>query len=257
MTDDIAEIHIMGSKLSLLDGGQLLEAVAEMVGSDRKAVVIASGNVYSFNLAYEQEWLREFLNRAGIVRLESDGLRLGARILGFKTPRRVVFADFIWDLARFAEQRGFSIFLLGSRCGVADKAAARLQQRCPNLRIVGTHHGYFDKTRGSAETQEVIQTINAARPQLLFVGFGMPVQEKWLSENREHLGVNAVFTCGALFDFVSGELRRAPRWMTNHGLEWLGRFLIEPRRLWQRYLIGNTVFLWRVLKQRVGLVRFE
>ncbi|MEZ4642784.1 MAG: WecB/TagA/CpsF family glycosyltransferase [Chloroflexota bacterium] len=85
----------------------------------------------------------------------------------------------------------------------------------------------------------------------------MPVQEKWLLENRENLNVNVIMTGGAVFDYVSGELQRAPKWMTDNGLEWLGRLLIEPRRLWRRYLVGNPVFLWRVLKQRLGLLRFE
>lgn len=256
MSDRFPEIQVLGVKLSLLDEQGILRAVGDLVASGEKCT-IASGNIFSFNLAYEHQWLRDYLNQADIVRLEGEGLRLGAWMLGHKTPRRIVFADFIRDLARFAEERGLSTFFLGARPGVADKAAACLLERCPNLRMVGTHHGYFDKTQASAENEMVIQTINVARPNLLFVGFGMPLQEEWLSGNRERLEANVVFTCGALFDFVSGELRRAPPWMINHGLEWLGRLVLEPRRLWRRYLIGNPLFLWRVLKQRLGLLRLD
>ncbi|MBC7257708.1 MAG: WecB/TagA/CpsF family glycosyltransferase [Chloroflexi bacterium] len=250
MNESWHSINLIGAKLTLLDWDGLIRTVAESVRSGRK-ILVASGNVFSFNLAYEKPWFRDFLNRANIVRLEGEGLRWGARVLGHRTPRRIVFADWIWDLADMAAREGFSFFLLGSRPGVADKAAARLRERFPNLRIAGTHHGYFDKTPGSAENEAVIQQINAARPNILFVGFGMPLQERWLADNWERLDVNVAFTCGALFDYVSGELRRAPKWMNDHGLEWLGRLIIEPRRLWRRYVIGNPLFLWRVLKQRL------
>ena len=250
MTDRYPTIHITGVKLSLLDKDGLLRAVEEMAQSGRKAT-IASGNIFSFNLAYKQKWFQDFMNQADVVRLEGDGIRLGARILGHKMPRRIVFADFIWELAEFAAQRGFTLYILGARPGVADKAAARLQGRIPQLRVAGMHHGYFDKTPGSADNEAVIQQINAAKPNILLVGFGMPAQERWLAENRQRLVANVVFTCGALFDYISGDLRRAPHWMNEHGLEWLGRFLMEPRRLWRRYLIGNPTFLWHVLQQRI------
>jgi len=250
LSETRSSINLLGAKLTLLDWDGLIQTVGEAASSGRK-VLVASGNVFSFNLAYEKPWVRDFLNRADIVRLEGEGLRWGARILGYQTPRRIVFADWIWNLAAMAAREGFSFFLLGSRPGVADKAAARLRERFPNLRIAGTHHGYFDKTPGSAENEAVIQQINAARPNILFVGFGMPLQERWLADNWERLDVNVALTCGALFDYVSGELRRSPKWLNDHGLEWLGRLIIEPRRLWRRYLIGNPLFLWRVLKQRV------
>jgi N-acetylglucosaminyldiphosphoundecaprenol N-acetyl-beta-D-mannosaminyltransferase len=213
--------------------------------------VIANVNVHCLNLTYRNRWLRDFLNNASVVFCDGAGVVLGARILGDRLPGRITPADWIERLAEIAAQRGFTLFFLGSRPGVADKAAARLRERFPNLRIAGTHHGYFDKTPGSAENEAVIQQINAARPHILFVGFGMPLQERWLADNWERLDVNVAFTCGALFDYVSGELRRSPKWMNDHGLEWLGRLIIEPRRLWRRYVIGNPLFLWRVVKQRL------
>jgi N-acetylglucosaminyldiphosphoundecaprenol N-acetyl-beta-D-mannosaminyltransferase len=169
----------------------------------------------------------------------------------------MTWADFAWQLTEFAEPRGFTFFFLGARPGVADKAAANLKARYPDLRIVGTHHGYFDKTPGSVENEAVIEQINAVKPNILIVGFGMPLQERWLMENWDRIDANVALTGGAVFDYVSGELQRAPRWMTDNGLEWLGRLLIEPRRLWKRYLIGNPLFIWRVLKQRLGLLRFD
>lgn len=230
-------------------------AVLGMLVTLGKRGMVLSGNVHSLNLAYRQAWLRLFMNHADLVRLDGAGLRLGARVLGHPTPPRATWADFAWQLAAFAEPRGFTFFFLGGRPGVAEKAAARLRERHPDLQIVGTHHGYFDKTPGSPENEAVVHAINAVKPNILIVGFGMPIQERWLMENWDRIDANVALTAGAMFDYVSGELRRGPRWMTDHGLEWLARLIIEPRRLWKRYLIGNPLFLWRVLKQRFGLLR--
>jgi len=177
---------------------------------------------------------------------------LGAKLLGHHIPERITYADWLWQLAAFAEPRQISFYFLGGRPGIAEKAAQQLQLRYPNLQIVGFQHGYFDKGEDSVENQAVIQAINQAKPDILLVGFGMPLQEQWLQENWERIDAKIALTGGAVFDYISGELRRAPRWMTDYGFEWLGRLLIEPRRLWQRYVVGNPVFLWRVLGQRLG-----
>ncbi len=255
-TNQLTKIQLLGTQLTLCNRQQLLQVIDRIVCTAHKGTVV-SGNVYSFNLAYQHKWLRDFFNQADIVRLDGAGVRLGAKILGHTTPKRMTWADFAWQLAELAQQHAFTMFLLGARPGIADKAAARLQERFLNLQIVGTHHGYFDKTPGSPENQAVIQAINAVKPNILILGFGMPLQERWLMENWEHIEANVTLTGGAVFDYVSGELHRAPRWMTDHGLEWLGRLIIEPRRLWRRYIVGNPLFLYRVLKQRLGLLRFD
>jgi N-acetylglucosaminyldiphosphoundecaprenol N-acetyl-beta-D-mannosaminyltransferase len=141
---------------------------------------------------------------------------------------------------------------LRARPGVAEKAARRLEYRFPKLRIAGAEHGYFERTLGSPENEAIIKKINAARPDVLLLGFGMPVQEFWLAENWEKVDANVALTGGAVFDYVSGELRRGPRFLTDHGLESVARLMVEPRRLWRRYVIGNPLFLLRVLKQRLG-----
>jgi len=179
-------------------------------------------------------------------------ITVGARILGHHIPERITYADWMWQLAEFSANQGFSLFLLGAEPGVAELAAARLLERYPNLAIAGVHHGYFEKEPCSAETQAVIETINAAKPNILLLGFGMPLQEKWLMENWEAIDTNIALTGGAVFDYISGELKRAPEWLTASGFEWLGRLIIEPRRLWRRYLVGNPIFMWRIVKQRLA-----
>jgi N-acetylglucosaminyldiphosphoundecaprenol N-acetyl-beta-D-mannosaminyltransferase len=249
-------IKLLGIPLTLYDRAGLLTAVHNRIQTGQKTIVL-SGNVHSFNLAYETEWLRDFFNRADIVRLDGAGVRLGAKLLGVDTPSRMTWADFAWDLAQFCAQNQYTLYFLGAKPGIAPKAAQKLQSQYPDLHFAGIQHGYFDKEKGSAENTAVLHQINAAQPHILVVGFGMPLQEKWLSQNLHDINVPVIMTAGAAFDYISGELQRGPAWMTNNGLEWLARLLIEPRRLWRRYIIGNPLFLWRILKQRFGLLKLN
>lgn len=248
------KIELLGVSLTLYDREALLTAVYQTIEECQKKLIL-SGNIHSFNLAYENDWLHHFFNRADIVRLDGAGVRLGAKILGHNTPPRMTWADFAWDLATLCEQHDFSLFFLGAKPGIAEEAATKLKTKHPNLRFVGLRDGYFDKTKGSAENTAVIHHINTAQPDILVIGFGMPLQEKWLSQNWDDLDVPVTLTGGAVFDYISGELTRPPQWMTDNGLEWLGRMLIEPRRLWKRYIIGNPKFLYRILRQRLGLLK--
>ena len=251
MNKSSVRFQILGVQVSPLTVSQLHTCIETYIQLDRKALVL-NVNVNCLNLAYPRPWLRSFLNAADIVFCDGAGVMLGARVLGHRVPQRITYADWIWQLAEFAEPRGFTFFFLGARPGVAEKAAAYLRKRFPRLQVGGTHHGYFDKTPGSPENEGVIQRINAVRPDILIVGFGMPLQERWLLENWESIEASVTLTGGAVFDYVSGGLRRAPRWMTDQGLEWLGRLIIEPRRLWKRYIIGIPLFLWRVFRQKMG-----
>jgi N-acetylglucosaminyldiphosphoundecaprenol N-acetyl-beta-D-mannosaminyltransferase len=149
----------------------------------------------------------------------------------------------MWQLAEYSAAHGFSMFFLGGRPGRSQTAADRLCERYPRLDLRGCHDGYFDKQ--GPENDSVIAKINAVRPQILVVGFGMPLQERWLLDNREPIQANVLLTGGGVFDFVSGESRRGPRLLLDHGGEWLVRLVHEPRKLWRRYLIGNPLFVWR------------
>lgn len=247
---------MLGIRVHALTVDQLHAQIAALVDRGAHALVL-NVNVHAMNLALERPWLKDLFNRAEIVFCDGAGIRLGARLLGYRLPQRITYAGWIWQLAGFAAERGLTLFFVGSRPGVAQEAAACLQGRFPALRILGVHHGYFDKSPGSPDNESVVRAINALRPNILVVGLGMPLQEHWLLENWEQVEANVALTGGAVFDYASGQLRRAPRCLTESGFEWLGRLFIEPRRLWRRYLIGNPLFLWRVLRQRLGMLRFH
>ncbi len=248
------KVEILGVLVTAITISDLHERLRYHIERGQKALVLHA-NVHCLNIAREQDWYRAFLNSAEIVFCDGAGVQLAAWMLGHRIPLRITYADWMWELGRFAERNGYSLYFLGGRPGVADSAARRLVRRYPGLRILGSHHGYFDKSAGSAENQALVGRINALKPDILIVGLGMPLQEKWLKENWESVEASVALTGGAGFDYVSGSLRRAPRWMRRIGLEWLGRLLIEPRRLWRRYLVGNPKFFWRVIRQRMGSTR--
>jgi N-acetylglucosaminyldiphosphoundecaprenol N-acetyl-beta-D-mannosaminyltransferase len=244
-------LEVLGVGVDPLTAKELGGEIEHLVRGGECALVL-NVNAHCLNLCYDDPELRAFVNDAEVVFCDGAGVRFAARMLGGRIPERVTYADWIWQLADLAADRGFSLYLLGARPGVAREAARRLVQHYPGLEIVGVSHGYFDHSAGSRENEAVVEEIKAAAPDLLLVGLGMPLQERWLMENRHRLGAGVALTGGAVFDYVSGRVRRGPRLLRENGFEWLARLLVEPRRLWRRYLIGNFLFLLRVLKQRLG-----
>jgi len=243
--------EIFGIRFATQNKEALLQTLHSRIQQQQKSLIL-SGNIHAFNLAYEQPWLRDFFNRADFVRVDGNGLRLGSRLLGYPLPPRMTWADFMWDLVAFAEPHCFRFFFLGGQPGVAAAAAARLHQNHPNLQIVHCQDGYFNKSPQHPENELILRNINAHRPDILIVGMGMPLQERWLYDNWDQLDATITLTAGAVFDYISGQVRRPARVFTHTGFEWLGRFMTEPRRLWHRYLIGNPQFFWRIFKQRWG-----
>lgn len=244
-----APIHLLGVPIHPLTQTQLLETIFAAIPA-RQRRIISYANVHTINLAQESDFFRAYLNQtADIVFCDGFGVKWGAKLAGLHIPERYTPPDWLATLCAGCVQRDHSLYFLGAKPTVADRAADTLRAQIPGLQIVGTHHGYFDKSPNSDENAAVLDAINAANPDVLVVGFGMPTQERWITDNHHRIDAPIILTVGAAFDYIAGETVRAPKWMTDNGLEWLGRLLIEPRRLWHRYLVGNPVFIYRVLKR--------
>jgi len=228
--------------------GELHSIIADAVVSKRQRVIL-NVNARAIALAQSMPDFRAALNAADVVFCDGYGVLLAARFLGARLPQRITYADWIDPFADFSARRGLSWYFLGAAPGVAEAAAERLRARHPDLRIIGTHHGHYD-LRGP-ENERVIAHINILRPDVTFVGFGMPTQELWIQRHAPHLETHVLLSAGACFDYASGRLRRGPRWMTDHGLEWLARILIEPRRLLHRYVVDLARFARAVLTQKL------
>lgn len=236
---------ILGVRVDLISPDELIEYMLLIV-HDRRKAIIAYANVHTINIAYKLGWFKDIINQSQVVFCDGYGVAWAAYFLYRKILQRATPPDWFDQLASECAEKGISMFFLGARQEAIEKAAAVLKEKFPRLKIAGVQHGYFDKEPMSFENQAVLDKINKLRPDIVVVGFGMPAQEKWISDNWGDLQVRVALPVGAMFDYLAGEVERAPRWMTDNGLEWLGRLLIEPGRLWRRYVIGNPLFVWRI-----------
>jgi N-acetylglucosaminyldiphosphoundecaprenol N-acetyl-beta-D-mannosaminyltransferase len=240
---------ILGIGVSDLAPGDFEDEFFRLVTTDHKSVV-AYVNIHAANLAYELPWFRGFLNTSEITYCDGFGIKLAGYMSGTRIFHRYTPPDFIERICMRAESKGIRLYFLGARPGIASEAARLMRMRFPTLAIEAMH-GYFDKARGSPANEAVIKQVNSFGTDILFVGFGMPAQEEWISRNLCDLKVRVAVPVGALFDYMSGGSQRAPRWMTDRGLEWLGRLTAEPRRLGRRYVVGIPLFFWRVASSRL------
>jgi N-acetylglucosaminyldiphosphoundecaprenol N-acetyl-beta-D-mannosaminyltransferase len=248
--------NLLGLRIDLVDLESLLNFIILTILERGKARVVYV-NIHAINLAKELIWFRDFINTSEVVYCDGFGVKWGARLVGLRIPERLSPPDWIRLLATECTRQHFSLYLLGAHPGVAYKVAEILKKQFDGIRIVGTQHGYFDKTSENEDNESVVKAINAIHPDILFIGLGMPLQEHWLMENWDRLEVKIAMPVGALFDYLAGEFERAPHWMTDHGLEWLGRLIKEPRRLWRRYLLGIPRFLWLLVIERLGLLHAD
>ena len=254
MQNNDTRTTIFGVGIDKLTSGHLLQLITTV--DPNRQIVIANVNVHGLNIAYTNEAYRQFLKKADAVFNDGFGVAWGAKILGYsmESQYRSTCADWIECLASLCQQKNLGIFLLAGEPGVASEASEKLKAKFPDLRI-GSHHGFFQHS--GPENENIIKTINEFAPEILYVGLGMPLQEFWIDNNRALLNAKVILPLGACLDIYTGRKSRAPKWMTEHGLEWLGRLWFEPRRVWKRYLIGNPLFLIRALWERIGGVRFS
>jgi N-acetylglucosaminyldiphosphoundecaprenol N-acetyl-beta-D-mannosaminyltransferase len=205
-------------------------------------------NAHVLNEAHTHPELRSALQSSDLVYCDGYGVRLAAKLIGLPVPHRMTGADWIWGVAALCEASSRSIYLLGSDPGASSEAAAELRRWYPRLKVEGTHHGYFEL--GSPHSERVLEDIAEHQPDLLLVGMGTPQQELWVDRYFDRIEAPVVWTVGALFDYLSGRVPRAPHWLADNGAEWIFRLAMEPRRMWRRYLLGNPAFLRRVLDER-------
>ena len=201
-------------------------------------------NAHTLNIAYEDPYYKSVLKSADFILNDGTGLNWAAKRAGDGFLDNLVGTDFVPKLCEAYSEKGYGFYFLGAHQGIAELAAKKLKESCPALRIVGFHHGYFSKD----ENQQIIDAINNSYAHVLLVGFGNPKQEIWIHENIANLNVGVAIGVGAFFDYHSGRLRRAPKWMLRYGMEWIFRLSAEPRRLWKRYVMGNPKFIFRVLR---------
>jgi N-acetylglucosaminyldiphosphoundecaprenol N-acetyl-beta-D-mannosaminyltransferase len=245
----VEDIKILGVKITSAKPEEIHQEISRLIHTGGPGFVL-SGNIHSLNLARKNPWLADFFNQADLVRVDGSGIVLGGRLLGHSVNQRLTWADWGWMLGAYAASQGHTLFLLGGPQGAASEAALKLAEHSPGLEVVGTHHGFFSKK--GPENDAIIAQINRAKPDILVVGLGMPLQERWLLDNYSSIKAKVFITSGAAFQYLAGWTKRCPQWMASNGLEWLYRLLQEPAAKAKRYLWGNPVFIFHVLKEKYG-----
>ena len=235
---------ILGVRVSDLTAPECIALLADGLKKSQLRTVFYA-NAHSLNLTFSVPGFLEILNAADIMYADGIGLELAARHQGLRIRENLTGTDFLPKILKWASENGAPVYFLGGSSDVVRLAARQATREFEALRLVGYHHGYF------METQAVLEEINAREPSILFVGLGSPVQETWVYENRHRLNARVVVTVGGFFDFYSRCTRRAPAWLRRMRLEWLFRLLSNPVKMSGRYLVGNPLFLWRVLIARL------
>jgi len=217
-------------------------------GFDSKYVV--TPNVDHVVQLEHSEPLRQAYQTASLVTADGAPVVLASRLLGRPLPERVTGSDLVPAVFDRAEEtQPLRVYLLGAGPGVAERAAANIEQRWPHVRVVGTDCPPLGFEKSEEECRCILDLIDAAEPDVLVVGLGAPKQELWVSIHQNRIRAKAVLCAGATIDFLAGEKQRAPKWAQRTGLEWLHRLLSEPRRLFKRYLNDALVFPRLVLKE--------
>jgi N-acetylglucosaminyldiphosphoundecaprenol N-acetyl-beta-D-mannosaminyltransferase len=243
----IPRVNILGVGVSAINMEMALRAIDDWVCRREPHYVCVSG-VHGLMESRHDEALRHIHNAAGLVTPDGMPLVWLSHLLGYRHVERVYGPDLLLAICARSIERGYRHFFYGGAPGVAEKLAVRLAAQFPGVNIVG-HHAPPFRPLTLEEDGIVAESINAAQPDIIWVGLSTPKQERWMAAQRAKLHAPVLIGVGAAFDFHAGVKKQAPRWMQRHGLEWFFRLLAEPRRLWRRYLINNPSFLWLVLLQ--------
>lgn len=242
--DGLPRVELLGvgvMNASLREALTLMERWVAPGDARSRSIFIV--NAHTLNLAWEDRSYRAILNAADAVFGDGSGVRLAAGLRGERMRANLVGTDLLPRFFHRSRAKGCRCFLLGATDVTVTRAARHLESDFPGIAIVGTHHGYVD----DAGSRAVVDAIHQAAPDMLLVGMGNPLQERWIHDHLPLLRVPVSIGVGGLFDHWAGNLRRAPGWVRRLGLEWLQILLQQPRK-WRRYLLGNPQFVVRAMR---------
>jgi N-acetylglucosaminyldiphosphoundecaprenol N-acetyl-beta-D-mannosaminyltransferase len=240
-------LTLLGIPIDNLTMDEAVDTILEWLkGPDSKQVCFV--NADCANIAYKDTSYIEILKRADLCLADGVGLKLAGKLLSRNIAQNVNGTDMFPILCERLSGTDMKLFLLGARAEVVQGVVDWISRNHQEVQVAGFHHGYF----APDDERKIIETIRESGAHLLLVAFGAPRQDVWISQHIGELGIRVAIGVGGLFDFYSGRLPRAPLWMREIGFEWLYRMIQEPGRLWKRYLVGNCLFLFRVLKEKLS-----
>lgn len=234
------KIEILGVQIDQIKMEAAVKRVDKYINAhDNKRYMIVTPNSEMLVMAYDNPGFADILNRADLSVPDGAGVVLASHILTLPLEERVAGFDLMGKLLKLAQERDYRVFFLGGKDSVLEKALNKIKNNFPGLKIAGSHHGYLDP----ALTFRLIEEINGLDVDILFVGMGVPLQERFLNDNLANLKVKVAMTVGGSFDVLADEVKRAPQWMQMLGLEWLFRLIQEPSRIGRMMALPRFVLL--------------
>ena len=246
----------LGVRVDAAQIPDVIEQMQEWIDRREACHWIAVTGMHGVMEAQHNPAFKAELNRADLVVPDGMPLVWLGRLNGHNLARRVYGPEFMMAFCEKTEGRGYRHFFYGGKPGVAEKLASVLSKRFPRLQVAGIYAPPF-RPLTPEEDDAVVRGIGEAAPDVVWIGLSTPKQEHWMNEHRGRLNASVLVGVGAAFDIHTGELRQAPRWMRERGLEWLFRLCLEPRRLWRRYIVYGSQFLFWVAIEQLGFCKFD
>ena len=245
----MARIKFMNTDIDNLTMAETLNEIDKLIQKKNCSYVVTPNVDHIVRLEEDEELQKVYKNASLIL---TDGKPLIWISKWYKTPikEKISGSDLFPKVCELAANKNYTMYLLGAAEGVADTAAKNLMQKYKGLNIVGTYSPPFGFEKDKKELDKIKEQIQKVHPDILIVGLGCPKQEKFMYHHCKELGVPISFGLGASIDFEAGNIKRAPKWMSNHGLEWLYRFSKEPKRLFKRYFVDDLKIISVARKYR-------
>ena len=235
-------VQILGIKINKYKMQEALAYIDSLIQAGKKSMVVTP-NSEIIVMAQKDRELARILNNADLSVPDGAGVVLASRILKNPVPERVAGFDLMQETMALASRKGYSVYFLGAEPGIVELASERIKERYPGIKICGTHHGYL----ADGGEEQIIAELNRLKPDILYIGMGVPRQEKFLDKYLKEIDVKLAMTVGGSFDVLAGKVRRAGRRMQSLGIEWLYRLIQEPRRIGR--MMALPVFVLLVIKQ--------
>jgi N-acetylglucosaminyldiphosphoundecaprenol N-acetyl-beta-D-mannosaminyltransferase len=245
-------INVIGTTIDALNLEEAVQQICQWLDDESTGRYVCVTDVHCIMQSYRRPEVRSAYNSASLCVPDGMPLTWVGRALGQRTMGRVYGPDLMLRLLEIAAREGYTNFFYGGAEGVAEDLKRLTTMRLPDLKVVGTYCPPF-RSLTRDEREVLISTVNAVKPDLLWIGLGAPKQELFMKEYHDVLRAKVMIGVGAAFDFHTGRVRQAPRWMMRIGLEWFFRLCMEPRRLAPRYVRNNPAFIWHVFLQLTGL----
>ncbi len=235
-------LEILGIGIDRIDSNEALRQIGQFIASGTPHQIVTA-NAEIIYQASKNEKMKNVINAAQMVTADGSGVVWASRQLGQPLAQRVTGIDLVNSICEQSAKDKWKIYILGSAPGVADTAANNIRDKFPGCNIVGTHHGYFNEQ----EEVQIIAELEQLQPDVLFVALGAPKQEYWIADHIQQLNIPVAMGIGGSMDVLSGNVKRAPKWMQKMSLEWLYRLLIQPTRF--KRVLALPKFMLAVKKQ--------